>query len=401
MKKIIVPLSLVIMLAFPACQKDDATPTKTAESSSAANAKPQSTFSADVIARLDEFLQTQVYTEGANPKATTPGVILLVDSPQGRYLQAAGVASLEDNTPIKTSDRVEIGSNSKSFTIVLLLQLQEAGILSLDDPLNKWLPGWAAKIPNGAAMTLRQLAQHTSGIWDYGDPIIGQAANNPVHLEDHHSPEQLVQYALDNGTPDFAPGEKGQWKYSNTGYILLGMIIESASGKKLGDLYQSKIFDPLDLETAVFIEGVPEPDEIVDGYWWTEDDGHVLNTTKWNVSQGWAAGGIAMNAEDLLTYGKALSAGKLFQNPDSLAQMLDFNPNGSGGLMPYGLGLIDFTVVDQSGFWGHEGQTAGFQTLWYTNPETKITVVGLSNSASYSAFAFLKVADLLEAETSE
>lgn len=347
----------------------------------------------DLVAQLDIFLQTLVYSEGDDPVTTAPGVVLLVDMPEGRYLNAAGVASLEEGTPIQVDDRLEIGSNSKSFTIALLMQLQEEGILSLDDSLSQWLPEWAEKIPYGNEMTLRQLAQHTSGLWDYGDPIIGQAATNPVHLEDYDSPEQLVQYAIDNGTPDFEPGEEGQWNYSNTGYILLGMIIEAASGEKLGDLYQSRIFDPLDLESAVLIEGVPEPQEIIDGYYWA-DDGHRLNTTKWNVSQGWAAGGIAMNAEDLLTYGKALAAGELFQDPDSLAQMLTFDPAGMNGSLPYGLGLIDFSPV-APGSWGHEGQTAGFQSLWFTNPDSEITVVGLSNSATFSAFSFLNVASML------
>ncbi|NIV29804.1 MAG: serine hydrolase, partial [Anaerolineae bacterium] len=89
-------------------------------------------------------------------------------------------------------------------------------------------------------MTLRQLAQHTSGIWDYGDPIIGEAAADPAKLEIGYAPEELVQYAVDNGTPDFAPGEEGQWNYSNTGYILMGMIIEKAAGKSLGDLYRER-----------------------------------------------------------------------------------------------------------------------------------------------------------------
>ncbi len=348
----------------------------------------------DVVAQLDAFLQAQVYNEGADPASAAPGLVLLVDTPDGRYLQAAGVASIEDKTPIKPDDRLEIGSNSKSFTVVLLMQLQEAGVLSLDDPLSKWLPDWAAKIPNGDEMTLRQLAQHTSGIWDYGDAIIGQAVTNPVHLEDYDSPEQLVQYAIDNGTPDFAPDEEGQWKYSNTGYILLGMVIEAASGEKLGDLYQSRIFDPLGMESAIFIEDVPVPHEIVNGYYWT-DDGHRLNTTKWNVSQGWAAGGLAMAAEDLLTYAKALSAGELFQNSESLTQMLTFDPIGEDGLMPYGLGLMDFgKLVGPGSSWGHSGQTAGFATLWYTNTDTGITVVGLSNSATYFALSFLTVIEL-------
>ncbi len=349
----------------------------------------------ELVAQLDAWLNSQVYAEGGDPEGAAPGLVLLADTPEGRYLSAAGVSSLEEMTPMQANDILEIGSNTKSMTVVLLMQLQEEGVLSLDDMLSDWLPDLAAQIPNGNQITLRQMAQHTAGLWDYGDPIIGEAATNPDKLELGYTPEELVQYALDNGTPDFAPGEEGKWHYSNTGYVLLGMIAEKASGKSLGELYQEQIFDPLGMETAVLIEGVPREGEITtQGYWWLED-GKVLNTTNWNASQGWAAGAVAMTAEDLAVYGKALAAGELFQNEDSLAQMLAFDEDALyvvGG--PYGLGLIDFG----NGYWGHEGQTAGFQTLWYTNPDEQITVVGLTNSAAYHGFAFLNVLNILEGE---
>ena len=351
----------------------------------------------DVIAQLDEFLQVQIYSEGTNPQVTAPGIVLLVDTPDGRYLQAAGVSSMEDGTPMLTDDRLEIGSNTKSFTIVLLMQLVEEGVLSLDDPLSKWLPDQAAALPNGDQITLHELAQHTSGIWDYADEVIGDGTTDPEKLIQGYTPDELIQYAIDNGTPDFAPGEEGQWKYSNTGYILLGMVIEAASGETMGDLYQSRIFDPLGMETAVFLNGVPEDGSITDGYWWTED-GDMVNTTNWNTTQGWVAGSHAMTAEDLLKYAKALSAGDLFQNPDTLDQMLTFDPNGMGGMLPYGLGLMDLSNTGAPGYWGHEGQTAGFQSLWYTNPDTGMTVIGLSNSATFSAFSFANVVPMLSAE---
>lgn len=360
----------------------------------AADAAPtQGALPDDIVKQLDAFLQSQIYQEGSDPEASAPGIVLLVDTPDGRYLSAAGVSNMEDGTPMQSNDRLEIGSNSKSFTVVLLMQLVEEGILSLDDPLSKWLPDQATAIQNGEQMTLRQLAQHTTGVWDYADAIIGAGTTDPVKLIEAYTPEELVQYAIDNGTPDFAPGEEGQWNYSNTGYILLGMVIEAASGEKLGDMFQSRIFDPLGLESALFIEDVPEAGVITNGYWWT-DDGERLDTTNWNVSQGWAAGGIAMTAEDLLTYAKALSAGELFQNPDSLTQMLTFDPNGMDGVMPYGLGLTDYYRI-APGYWGHSGQTAGFDSLWYTNPETGVTVVGLTNSAAYGASSFLTLLPII------
>lgn len=117
-----------------------------------------------------------------------------------------------------------------------------------------------------------------------------------------------------------------------------------------------------------------------------------MNTTAWNASQGGAAGAIAMSAEDLATYGKALANGELFQNPDSLAQMLVFNPAGIASIGSYGLGL--FSLGD--GYWGHEGTTLAFQSLWFINPEKGTLAVGLSNSSGYGANNFSNVLEILE-----
>lgn len=350
-----------------------------------------SSFPEDIEMQLDAFIQSQVYSEGGDPEGATPGLVLFVETPQGQYLKAAGVSNIESGTPMQPGDILEIGSNSKSFTIVVLMQLQEEGLLSFDDLLSDWLPEYAAEIPNGDVITLFQLANNISGIWDYGDAIIGEAANNPDKLEEAYTPQELIQYAIDNGTPDFAPGEG--WNYSNTGFILLGLIAESASGQSLSDLYQERIFEPLGLDSAVLIEGVPQEGELTtQGYSWTED-GTRLNTTNWNVSQGWAAGGIAMTAEDLAAYLKSLAAGDLFENPDSLDQMKAFNEASIFNVgASYGLGIMDFG----DGYFGHEGQTAGFQSLMFTNPESQVTVIGLTNSAAYSAYAFLNVRNILD-----
>jgi D-alanyl-D-alanine carboxypeptidase len=350
-----------------------------------------STLPADVTAQLDKWMQSLVSNKAVDPKMTTPGLVLLVDTPQGRYLSSAGVSSLEKNTPMKPDDRLEIGSNTKSFTVAILMQLQEEGLLSMDDLLSKWLPEWAAKLPNGDKITLRQMAQHTAGLWDYADDIIGGGAADPAALEKSYTHAELVQYAADKGQPYFAPGEG--WHYSNTGYILLGMIAEKLTGQSLAELYQKRIFEPLGLQTAVLIEGVPQPGQITaDGYWWNPD-GSLVNTTNWNISQGWAAGGNAMTAADLATYGEGLAAGKLFKNADSLKQMLTFDERALMSLgASYGLGLFNLG----EGYWGHAGQTLGFQSIWFTNPEEKITVVGLTNSANFSAQEFLNALQIVK-----
>ena len=101
-------------------------------------------LSVELTDQLDAFLQSQVYSEGGNPEGAAPGLVLYVRTPEGTYLNAAGVSSLEDGTSMQVDDRLEIGSNSKSFTIAVLMQLQEEGLLSFDDQLSDWLPDLAA-----------------------------------------------------------------------------------------------------------------------------------------------------------------------------------------------------------------------------------------------------------------
>ncbi len=396
MKKFVFPILLVVSLVAAACgaQLDTSETEPTAETvviTADEEESAQDEFPAELAAQLDAFLASQVYSEGGYPMGAAPGLVLLVDTPEGRYLKAAGVASLEDATPMLVDDILEIGSNTKSMVITVMMQLQEEGLLSFDDKLTDWLPELAARIPNGEQVDLRMMANMATGFWDYSDSIIGEGANSREAMRKAYTPGELIEYAIENGTPDFLPGEG--FNYSNTNYILLGMIAEKASGQSLVQLFQERIFDPLGMETAVLIEDVPQEGQIItQGYWW-EEDGTRLNTTEWNASQGWAAGANAMSAEDLLAYGKALGAGELFQDPDSLAQMLPYN-DGSlfslGGA--YGLGLLDFG----QGYWGHGGQSLGFQSLWYTNPDKGVTVVGLTNSAAYEAWHFVSVIDILE-----
>jgi D-alanyl-D-alanine carboxypeptidase len=315
----------------------------------------------------------------------TPGAVLLVDSPQGRFLQATGVSSVEEETPMQVSDAFEIGSITKSFTVAVALQLQEEGVLSLDDPLSQWLPEMAAQVPNGEQMTLRQLANHTTGIWDYGDPLLEAGKTDTSLRQKSFTPEEIMAYALENGEPEFDPGE--DQAYSNTNYILLGMALEKAAGQSMAELYQTRIFGPLALNNTFLLAGVPEEGQIVDGYFTaeSEDDEGVglVKATDWNATQGWTAGAIASNAEDMALYTEALASGALFSDPDSLAQMTAFQevePIKFGLMTGYGLGVGVFPL-EAAEAWGHTGGTTGFATLIMTIPEKETNLVFLANSA--------------------
>ncbi len=380
---------LIVALAASACMPVRPMPadaTAPAPTAAADEVGAAATAGGVDTARWDELLQKWI-EDPEHIHCDAPGGVLLVDTPAGRYLKAAGVASKRDGRPMQTDDRMEIGSSTKSFTSVLALQLQEEGVLSLDDPLSKWLPDVAAQLPYGDQITLRQLANHTAGTWDYEKSLLSAAVEQQdwATLAQTYTPEDLVQYVIAHGTPDFAPGT--DWKYSNTNYILLGMAIEAAAGKPLAELYQERIFDPLGMANTIYLLGSPKPGEVVAGYT-TLSSGEQVEMTNWNASQGGAAGAIASTAEDMATYIEALINGKLFQNPESLTEMLDFKPlNLEKGMLfmtGYGLGLLRYYTPGYIAI-GHAGQTPGYQTVWFVAPEAQTVIVFNTNSGSCGA----------------
>lgn len=338
-------------------------------------------------ARWDALLYDWI-EDPDKPLCNAPGGVLLVDSPAGRYLKAAGLARVEDGQPMTTASRAEIGSITKSFTTVLALQFQEEGVLALDDPLRKWLPDLAAQIPNGEQITLRQLAGHTSGIWDYEATLITAPidAGDQAEITRAYTPEELVQYAIANGAPDFTPGT--DWKYSNTGYIVLGLALEAATGKSLAELYQERIFTPLGMTNTLYLEDSPTHGEVVDGYTVTSQDGPLVNVTQWNLSQAGAAGAIVSTVEDVALFIKVLFNGDLFQDEASLGEMLTFSPldleHSNLMMNGYGLGILRYLTTGFTAI-GHAGQTPGYQMVAILVPEAETVVVFFTNSGSCPA----------------
>ncbi len=332
-------------------------------------------------AYMGDFLNSQIYRPGDPPPRRVPGAVLLVDSPAGRFLEAGGAADLASSTSVSADDRFEIGSITKLFTAVALLQLQEEGALSLNDPLAKWLPDLAAEIPYGNEMTLRQLATHTAGLGEYERDLypMPRALTDPAILEKAYAPEDLVRWVAENKPPLFPPGAPGQWMYSNTGYVLLGMVLEAATGQSLDEIYRERIFDPLGLERAILLEDAPIDGETVRGY--NAMMGEYVDVTSWNPSGAWASGALAMSAGDLARFAQAVAGGELFRDPQSLAQMTDFVSTGQPrGFTGYGLGLAQLA----DGTWGHAGGTPGFGAVLIIKPDDGVIAVWLGNSGSFN-----------------
>ena len=168
-----------------------------------------------------------------------PGVVAAVQTPEYTWIRALGVADRTSEDPMTPDVHHRIGSVNKTFTGTLLLQAEAEGFLSLDDTIDRYVDG----VPNGDKITLRQMADHTSGVADYSqtEQFDDELISDPYQVWE---PEQLVQIGLKD-SPLFDPGT--EWQYSNTNYILLGLVLEQVTDETIGQLYRERIIEPLGL----------------------------------------------------------------------------------------------------------------------------------------------------------
>jgi D-alanyl-D-alanine carboxypeptidase len=268
------------------------------------------------------------------------------------------------------------------MTSAMLFQLQEEGVLSLSDPLSKWLPDLAAQLPDGEEITLDMLLTHTSGVRDYFDiptatgTSIESGAADKAMLTRGFTPEELVKLVADTGRSDFAPGADGKWKYSNTGYILLGLVIEKATGKSYEQNLTERILAPLGLKQTYLQTGQPAPGALPQAYYKSPFD---FTTGEWNASQGWSAGAVVSTPDEFATFLKALFTGKLFKQVETLELM---QQHTSAGVDVLGTGTIyAHGMLNNQGVLGHGGQTLGFQSDGGYIPDKDVTIVMWSNTA--------------------
>lgn len=337
----------------------------------------------DIAARLDSTLRTVIdgTAESADLLGYAPGAELFVRSPDWTYHRALGTADIATGAPLDCGRPFQIGSNTKMMTATVLMQLAEEGAISLDDPLGAHLPDVAAALPFGDAITIRQLGNHTSGVFSYTDNapngapgIMEGALSDPRLLARGYTPDELVRFVMDNGAPSFEPGAEGQWSYSNTGYILIGMILEKITGKPLADLYRDRIFAPLGMQDSFLWNDVPTPAfKLPRSYYQPPFD---IDSSDWNMSQAWAAGGVISTARDMDLFIRGLLAGDLFGDPATLAAMKAGVPTG-GSFQSYGIGIGEKI----GGFWGHGGQTLGFESDVGLYGDQDISLVVWTNSA--------------------
>ncbi len=257
---------------------------------------------------LRSTLQTLVEGQGS-----PPGAVGLVQVYGGRASAAAGVASLQPRRPMKPADRFRVGSVTKTFVAALTLSLAAEGKLSLSDTVARWLPG---AFPYGSRITIRQLLNHTSGLYDFTqDPRVEarvQAQIATIHAgRSTHgtdlSPRAVVRIAASHPL-DFSPGS--DWNYSNTGYVVLGLIDEKAAGEPLAAGLRRRIFKPLRLHQTTFAPGSEIPGPHATGYL-IQPGGRQMWPADTTPPGGWAASAIVSNTADLARFFSALLGGQL------------------------------------------------------------------------------------------
>ncbi|MBK9295263.1 MAG: beta-lactamase family protein [Oligoflexia bacterium] len=327
-------------------------------------------FPPDVVTEIQAEMDD--LTAGELP----PGMVVWIDAPAYRFAGASGSANLTDDTPMPPEGAFRIGSITKMFTAVVIMQLAEDGVLTLDDPLALWLPQVATQLPYGDQITLRHLLTHTSGLFNvveheayyadlFAEMVVDEEAGTvtlPCVQRDPH--DTLARYVYGKDA-QFEPG--AQWRYSNTNYTLLGMVIEAAAEMPLAEAYRTRIYEPLGM-ASTFLDCYEEPViDVVHGY--TGSGDAMTDVTELHESVGWSAGGLVSTASDLITFARGLFGGALFDDPESLVAMTTPAPGSS-----YGLG-----VMLQGEYMGHAGYIAGFRSVLNYAPELDTVVVMVYN----------------------
>ncbi|MEV7043374.1 serine hydrolase domain-containing protein [Amycolatopsis sp. NPDC051061] len=326
-------------------------------------------------------------------EAGSPGILAQLSTGDGSIKIRSGYGDVAQRSPVPWSAQFRIASFSKTFVATTLLQLVGEGRLSLDDSVDKWLPGRVSGNGNdGSKITVRQLLQHTSGLPDYmlGLLPIFTEPGFRQHRFDAHNSDELVALAM-RYPPTFAPGT--DWRYSNTNYVLAGMIITKVTGRDWRAEVHDRIIDRLHLDHT-FIPGartrLPNPHAI--GYQRFPDDpesanpffGAFVDVTELNPSFADAAGEIISTTDDGNRFLRALIGGRLLASAQ-LKEMQNTVPAPElAGAWPgarYGLGLL-WTPNSCGGAWAHAGDIQGFQTRNGVSPDGKRSVMVSLNTDS-------------------
>ncbi|MFD5765982.1 serine hydrolase domain-containing protein [Streptomyces sp. NPDC127049] len=282
-------------------------------------------------------------------------------------------------------DRYRVGSITKTFTATVLLQLQAEGRIDLDDPVEKWLPELVrGNGHDGRKITVRQLLNHTSGVYSYTeDPAFQEKVFGPgflKHRYDTWNPRDLVGIAMEHA-PAFAPGTS--WSYSNTNFVLAGLVIEKVTGRPYGKAVENRIIKPLKLR-ATSVPGtrvnIPRPSSRAYSTLVPDASAPVHDVTALNPSLAHAAGEMISDSADLQTFYRALLKGRLLPGTElrELTTTVPVSPQHPD--FRYGLGISSQKLSCGTEIWGHGGGIHGSLSEAYTTRDGRHTLAANINA---------------------
>jgi CubicO group peptidase (beta-lactamase class C family) len=307
--------------------------------------------------KIDAVLAAEI--EPGGPGAA----IAVIRDGQFIHRKAYGLANIEWDVPLNPDAVVRIASLTKQFTAVAIMMLAERGLLSIDAPIETYLPDWPAR---GRTVTVRRLLNHTSGVWSHDSARIDRTRrpNPPV--------EEVIELIYQEPFA-FEPGER--YSYNNSGYLLLGAIIKAVSGKPYADFLRDEIFTPLGMSHT----GILRHEAITPGraYGYVRGRKRFHNARLDAMSWSHAAGALGSTLDDLARWDRAIRENRLV-SPETMESMLASTPLNDGSVFPYGFG---WGTADYEGhrIYHHTGGISGYACQMLHFRDEDLTTIVLSN----------------------
>lgn len=345
------------------------------------NATPDITPAEPTVAERLQTELDQAVSDGL------PGVALAVRSDNFSFDGVAGVEEIATAVPLTVNHRFYVASVGKTYTAAAIVCLAADGILGLDDPIGRWLPAAITdRIPGGDNISIRNLLNHTSGIFDYQDDadewLFNAFLPDPVR---HWTNADVLPYFLDRPS-HFSPGTNAS--YSDSNYVLAGMIAEAASGLPIESIMRNYLIAPLGLQDTVHgyeAEGLPN---FVHGY--VELNGNLLDVFPWYSHYGVSDGGVQASASDLANLVREMLAGDLILDDAMRSELLTASGVGTPpSVAGLGIDIVPGTTTGSATYIG-QGQDAGSRAEFFhfTSGESSLTIAVMA-SASLGSYDIL------------
>lgn len=340
----------------------------------------------------------QIAVDTTAKEMLVPGALVLLLTPQGHFTVSYGTTLRGIMSPPRAATHFRIASNTKTMTAAVILQLAQESRLNLGDPVSKYVPN----VPNGDNITIAQLLEMRSGLYNYTDaPEFSASLDRD--MQKVWTPTEVLAIAFAR-PPNFAPGK--EYEYSNTNYALLGLIVEKVEGKPLAQAMQDRLFGPLHMQQTELplsaVNTIPEP--YAHGYLYGSTSAAFIGTQPYtpevqaaaragtllpndytflNHSGAAAAGGVISTANDLATWIHALVTGRVLNaafQKQWLGSLRPVDPSKPDG-QRYGYGITALRWGPNNSIYFHGGETAGFNSFMGYDPTNHVTLIVWTNLA--------------------